>query len=434
MELVKKCCDNEINEPQIDFGYNENKINKIKNDSNTTEDIEQNEENYPKIIDGKKNIANENKLCGFPNIGHSCYMNSFLQLLLHTPHFLEGLKESYEGATKHPLINSLLQLSSEYQTKNKVKLLGIIKQSMAEVDESYGQKIQNDSQEFGINLISQIISIIKGESSFSDEEVYEEELNSLEFNKEYKEKIFKKYLDKYCKKEISLEKMFQFHEINFKVDIQDKDNFCFKRIDFDSFLNIELFFPKTKNKKSKYKLTDLLKQKYPKTPDFENSENKSSLIERFINYLRTLYNQYKNKWFGNYNDNNNEENQNIDKNKLKYVYYSNLFTLPNFLIISINRAILRKPIYKDNLQFEETLELKDYLDNDNLKDENATYKLYGINYCYKQSFFNSGHYYCSIKINDEWYTFDDNKTVIKEVPDFNSKYVVGLYYVKNNKS
>ncbi len=413
-----------------EFNKYKYKINQIENDLN---DNEKNIRNYPKIIVRKK-IRNENNLFGFPNIGHSCYMNSFLQLLLHTPNFLEKLKESYQGTTEHPLIDSLLQLSSEYETKNKVKLLEIIKQSMAEVEKSYGLKIQNDSQEFGINLISQMISIIKGETSFSDEEVLEEEENELEYNKEYKKKSFKNYLDKYCEKEIPLEKMFQFHEIKYKVDIQEKKAISIKRIDFDSFLNIELSFPKKKNKKSSYKLTDLLKQKYPKTPEIENSENKSNIIAQFIDYLINLYMQYKNKLFSHNPDNNNNNNQIINNNKLKYIYFSNLFSIPNFLIISINRAILGKPIYKDIVKFEETLDLKDYLDKDNLKDEDTSYTLYGINYCYKQLFANSGHYYCSIKINGEWYTFDDNKPVIKEEPDFNSKYVVGLYYIKNNQN
>lgn len=412
-------------------GFNKYKNNQKENHSNYTDYKEKNDKNYPKIIVRKK-IKNENNLYGFPNIGHSCYMNSFLQLLLYTPHFLEKLKESYQGTREHPLIDSLLQLSSEYVTKNKIELLEIIKQSMAEVEESYGHKIQNDSQEFGINLISQIISIIKGEESFSDEDILEEGGNDLEYNKEYKEKTFKNYLDKYCEKEIPLEKMFQFHEINFKVDIQEKKSISIKRIEFNSFLNIDLFFPKTQNKKYRYKLTDLLEYKYPKTPEIDNSEKQSTIIERFINYLISIYKNYKNKIFGNNPDNNNEDKQIINDNKLKYVYFSNLFTLPNLLIISINRAILGKPIYKDILRFEETLDLKDYLDKDNLKDEETTYTLYGINYCYKQLFANSGHYYCSIKINDEWYTFDDNRPVMKERPDFNSKYVVGLYYIKNN--
>ena len=446
MELFKSCCtyieeffsnenqDIKDNILKTDrFNKNIYIINQIENDSNNIDDNEKNVRNYPKIIVIKK-IRNDYNLFGFPNIGHSCYMNSFLQLLFHTPNFLEKLKESYQGTTEHPLIDSLLQLSSEDEIKNKVKLLEIIKQSMAEVEESYGLKIQNDSQEFGINLIGQIISIIKGETSFSDDEVLEEEENELEYNKEYKKKSYKNYLNKYCEKEIPLEKMFQFHEIKYKVDIQEKKKISIKKIDFDSFLNIELFFPKTKKKKTSYKLADLLEQKYPKTPEIEDSENESNIIEKFINYLIDIYKQYKNKFFSHNPDNNNKNNQIINNNKLKYVYFSNLFSIPNFLIISINRAILGKPIYKDILKFEETLDLKDYLDKDILIDGDTSYTLYGINYCYKQLFTNSGHYYCSIKINDEWYTFDDNKPVIKEEPDFNSKYVVGLYYIKNNQN
>lgn len=39
----------------------------------------------------KKNL--KTKLLGFPNIGYSCYMNSFLQILFHTPFFLTLLKK-----------------------------------------------------------------------------------------------------------------------------------------------------------------------------------------------------------------------------------------------------------------------------------------------------------------------------------------------------
>ena len=34
----------------------------------------------------------ENTAIGFSNIGNTCYMNSFLQILLHCPNFLNELK------------------------------------------------------------------------------------------------------------------------------------------------------------------------------------------------------------------------------------------------------------------------------------------------------------------------------------------------------
>ena len=107
-------------------------------------------------------------------------MNSFLQILLHTPNFLEALKESSNGIPKDPLIESLIQLSEN----PKEESLKTIKKIMAEVDESYGREVQNDSQEFGINLLNKIITIIKGDLKFEDD-CNEEETNKI-IDKDYK--------------------------------------------------------------------------------------------------------------------------------------------------------------------------------------------------------------------------------------------------------
>jgi len=407
---------NNIKTEELDYNNNNLENNSEKNKKYININFIQKE----KI---EKTLRNKNILFGLQNLGHSCYMNSFLQILLHTPYFLEKLRESYsETKTNHLLIDSLLELS-ESENENRIRLLKNIKNSMAEIDESYGKNAQNDSQEFGINLIGHIISIIKGELSFSDEEA-SEEYDISEINKIKKNEKYKKFLDKYCKNELPLEKMFQFHEISYKIDINNIKELNIKKIDFDIFLNIDLYFPK--KTKSNYKLTDLLKLKYPKINNLENSEEEESETN---NVLSSIIQWIINFYYYVVKGTNSIGNKSITK--FNYIFFNNLYTLPNYLIITINRAILGKSIYKDNVEFEETLDLKDYLDVDSFKDEDTTYKLYGINYCYKQILSNSGHYYCSIKINENWFTFDDNKPIKKEIPEFNSKYVVGLYYIKN---
>ena len=383
---------------------------------NKTSEKEKNNNNELNPINSIK------KLFGLPNIGESCYMNSFLNILLHTPHFLETLKE-YHNEKSDPLIDSLIKLSE----KPKKESLKQIKVAMAEEDKSFGKIVQNDSQEFGVILLNKIITKIKGNISF-EEDSNEDETN-IQIDKDYKIQKFEMFKNKYCKKDIKLDEMFQFQEIMFNFDSNGK-NINYKSIDFNSFFNIDLSFPNQSNKNS-YSLIELMAYKYPKNPLNQINKEANEQIKQedeyyiitqikiFLEFIRKKLQSifYKNK--------NNEDNE--DNN----LFYSNLASLPNILIISINRAFLRFNIFENSLSFEDTLDLKDYLDEAFLEKEKGTkYKLYGVNLCEKYLLINAGHYYSYVKINDKWYKFDDDKPV-KEIPlDLESKYVTGLFYVK----
>ena len=366
----------------------------------------------------------KNSLFGFPNVGNSCYMNSFLQILLHTPHFVDTLKESNIGFSRGTLINLLIEIS-EYPDLYSLKK---IKNIMAEEDNSYGREVQNDSQEFGICLINKIITIIKGNLSF-EEERNEEEIDTI-INKDYKIQKYINYKNKYCKKDIQLDEMFQFHEIMFNIDLNDNNIGRYKSIDFNSFLNIELTFP-NRGKKNSYDLTELLKTKYPKNPMVKiNKEDINSNV-KFSDIIKNKFFEFIELLKSIFCSCNNINEDEFDTNNID-LFYTNLVSLPNILIISINRAFLGKNIINKRLIFKETLDLKDYIENDFLDGEKETkYKLYGVNLCYK-NFMNYGHYYSYVKINDNWYKFNDDKPIVKETPEFDSKYVVGLYYIKEN--
>ena len=119
----------------------------------------------------------------------------------------------------------------------------------------------------------------------------------------------------------------------------------------------------------------------------------------------------------------------------KTIPLKRIVSLPNVLIISINRALIGKSFNKSILKFKETLDISDYLDDfifkgKNLQKSHKTYRLYGVNECY--GFFkNYGHYYSYVKVNNIWYKFND-RNYYKEEPEFESKYVVGLYYIKED--
>ena len=132
---------------------------------------------------------------GFTNIGHTCYMNSFLQILLHIPTFLPKLKEIYEkNIGENTLIYNLIKLS-EYPYSTKY--LKEIKKIISVPYPKYGPYEQNDTQNFAIDFIDTLINEIKNESSFiseSNDGKEKFEIKSVEDNLIYKKKKYEEYL------------------------------------------------------------------------------------------------------------------------------------------------------------------------------------------------------------------------------------------------
>ena len=356
-------------------------------------------------------------MVGFPNIGHSCYMNSFLQILFNTAEFLNLLRENYNNDKNQTLIKCFIYLS---ENKQNVYILQAIKNIMSEVDKNFGKNIQKDSQYFGNMLINKIICLLKKDINVDDNnnDKLEEEITIFNVE-EQKNKRFNEYIKKYYnqKNETFLEKMFLFHESKIKLDKNELNTkLKIKKIDFESFLSVDLVFPN--NQKTKYNIYDLLCAKYPSFPRFEkevtNQQNNSNLIMNFINNIKTFSN------------NKNNRNININTNT---ACLRRLYSLPNILIITINRAVLGKTFNNSILEINERIDLKDYLDENKNEEEYTTYTLYGINVCAKY-LENIGHYYSFVKIESKWFEFDDRK-VSRIEPNLKSKNVVGLYYIRD---
>ena len=420
-------------------------------------------------------IAPENleiETFGFENIGNSCYMNSFLSILIHTQNFIKELKSSKK--VNNELIKNLIELS---ENKNNKENLRKIKNIMGEKDKSYSENCQNDSQRFGIDLLDKLISIIKNESeneSSDDEESDSNEGNLSELKKE-KLNRFQAFKNYNLKKENSLEKMFLLYE--FQVEIESELN-KFRKIRFEQNLNINI---NISGNSAKYDLNELLNKKYcrilneaPINDEIEeeskieiivqnektaNEPSNSKIQEQngkfccdkfcfyikyyiliclfsihdcFYSFLNCIYLFILIPLFPccRKSQSNNIINKQENKTK-KYAREKRIINLPKILIITINRAIIEKKFNTSILHFEKSLNINQYLDSDfpEIANKNTEYILYAINVCIGNSE-KSGHFYSYINIKDQWIQFSDENVIKNAVPSFDSKYVVGLFYIK----
>lgn len=355
-----------------------------------------------------------------------------MQILFRIPTFLEKL--DLANKCNDILIKCLINIS---KNPDNIGYIRKLKNLMSKVDEEYGKYTQKDSQEFGINLINQLIINIKGDNEFlddnDDEDIFKQNYIFLLNIEYYKNIFFNKYKEKYYKKdkEIFIENMFQFHESRVIVDYDIK----IKRINFETNLNIELSFPCNVKKKS-FLLEELLDNKYPEYHNFYkeyvNSKVSTNYLDGILEYIYNLYMKFISICRGDsrYRIDNADDQNNKSKNDNQSICFRKLASLPNILIISINRAFVGKSLNTSYLQYCKTLDLKDYIDEDIVHDKNTTYKLFAVNEC-NGIIKIFGHYYSYVKIKNKWYKFDD-ETVKEENPNFNSKYVVGLYYIRNN--
>ena len=93
-----------------------------------------------------------NKKEGFHNFGTTCYMNSFLQILIHVPGLIEQLMEYKNKIYKNSLLYYLLEIADNPSKDNLFDL----RKSFMQKNSSYKYYQQEDSQEFGAELLKGI--------------------------------------------------------------------------------------------------------------------------------------------------------------------------------------------------------------------------------------------------------------------------------------
>ena len=184
---------------------------------------------------------------GLVNLLNDCYIVSFLQILFHTPNFLNILKKY--NSNKEETIANYLILVSEYPFN--AEIFYRLKQLLGTINPEYSKPCSNDSQEFGIDLINHLISEIKGPIYENNDEIANINEN-IDFT-QAKKKVYDNYISTYQNKLNELEKLFLFNQI----DIFCKENYKDPRI--SSNLHLELTL---QNNQDNFELEFLIGQKY----------------------------------------------------------------------------------------------------------------------------------------------------------------------------
>lgn len=316
-----------------------------------------------------------NKKEGFYNSGCTCYFNSFLQILIHIPGFINQLNDYKQKFKENILLDYLLKVADDPTYNN----LYYLKRIFGKYNSNYKYFSQEDSQEFGAEFLKAL------NDDLSNLDCIIENWNLNGFKSKYK-------ADKISK--------FKFDKLKAILDDDDCD---FKN---ETIINFYFYFYESQLIVCNNKIVH-------------------------VNYCGDVDNQLA----FNLNDLNKKSRLNIvDLLKNKYSKGNNkLIKLPKILMITLLRAIINEPLIDTEVIPINEIDLQDFLDKDFGDYSLPTkYSLYALNVCigkYKRF----GHYYSYILINNEWYKFDDlnvekvdEKLINKDLP-----YIYGIYYINN---
>lgn len=364
-----------VAENKIEKSHNDNLLNPSFNKKNENNEIIN---KYNNTIEIKDIYYNQMK--GFHNSGSTCYLNSFLQILIHIPGLIKLLKDYKSKINENHLLYYLLNVADNPTIDN----LYYLKRKFNKLNSNCNYNGQDDSQEFG----SAVLNILNNELF---------DLNEAKFIWDYK-KDFK------LNNNLKLESKFKNDKMKKLKDLlyDEESEFKFGTIISEIFYYYECSLIFNNNK--------LLMVDYLGEPD-----NKLSFYmkdgKRLIN--PDVKAMLKNKYL---EDNNNK-----------------LVKLPKILMITLLRAVNNQPLIETSVKINDKIDLKEFIDIDFGKyNKPAEYTLYALNVCIGNNK-RYGHYYAYILINKIWYKFDDSyvHSVNKYEIERDLPFIYGIYYINN---
>ena len=306
-----------------------------------------------------------NGLFRFINKNGECYINSFLQILLHNKIILNKINLIKDTDNKMILVIELKRLLKEIENKQLLLDPINIKNIMISLDNIYNNN-GADINDFISDFIRELSSELPKKNyivKLSDNEIINNGLNKL--------------IKKFYSKRYSI-----FTDIfygSYQLDcICDKGHLL--DVKFMMFLTIDLSIHSFLNNE-KINIEEILKEKF--------SIKKQNLISKYCNLC----------------------GKEVFYNEKQYFYY-----LPNIIILYFQRQFNDK-FYNNKIDFAKDLLLEQYISNEDYK-SSSKYHLFGI----IQN--NRGHF-DSATINNydnNWYYFnDDHQPIIinKDIYTFN---------------
>ena len=335
----------------------------------------------------KQQINNEN-LIGIINIGNSCYINSIIQVLIHTPIFINEFLNNKEEIKKMPITTSynFLQIydniikAKDY--KNKEVDISSFIYFFSLKHPQFKPNEQQDAIEF-FRVISEDINteLNKANKKYIYKEIeFSDDNNKIIMSKEFERQINEK-------ENSIISQNFYSQLLNTYICECQAIKYSFQRIG-----DIPLLLP---DKRKDVSLNELLDIYFSgETVDFEYKCKNCHKIVKHLKYVRFAI-------------------------------------LPKILIISLQRIDTMKN-KKNNIKviFEDFLDLDKFIDNDFLKGNSSKYKLYGV-VCHMGTV-NFGHYtaYLNLGLKGRWFEFNDSSVTItgNEFPKDNA-YI--LFYIND---
>ena len=365
----------------IDSNIHLPNINLNKENDNLNNNINNNEEQNQL----SQNI-NIDKVCfskvGLENESNDDYINSTIQILIHCPPFIYTFINDFQrkieiGKEKGKITSSFIELLLNFSNCPDGQFFSI--KNFKNIFQSLHSNINNNNHEFIRFLLQDINNELNRNLNKSNNN------NLISIPQSNKINMFNEYR-KYCilKEDSIITDLFiGYMSFEFLCQCGSKD------FSFGQFIDIPLLFDNENLKQ--YDLNNLIKNNILR--------NEIIKVNDICKDCEKIYDRQQ---------------------KIR------IANLPQLLILSI-----QKNQNNTKISFNEILDLNEVIDNEIFDNSNTNYRLWGIIY-HKGNNLNNGHYFSYIKIQGNWFCFDDKK-VINDIPDFNSSDVNTLFYTRINK-